>query len=403
MKLCLVSNAFKQNRIFLFSLRPPTMIDFCMKPFRITPFMALQKNFTTHDRARVQYKVLEQDSKKHTYSKKLDTRIIALGKEKKWRDIIYLYDSNKREMCIMNIAIIYNQLSKINSVIKNDPKFVQFLNESINEVESKGLQNIGGKYFSMILHALVKLQISDKRYSLRMIAELESRENVRFLFETKNVQNILMCVWSCAKLGIQSQSIPLFQMLESKADWLFENGSPQAISNSVWACATLGIQSPNLFRLLDSRADWLFENGTCQVVANSVWACATLGIQSPNLFRLLDSRADWLFENGICQVVANSVWACATLGIQSPNLFRLLDSRADWLFENGNVQNVSNAFWAMSEHGFLSDKIISLVDKQAEWLFSHHDFITVAMIARSLAKHNVQNSVFLTLLKDKIR
>jgi hypothetical protein len=219
MTLCLVFNAFKRNRIFLFSLHPSTMSNLSMKPFRIIPFIALQKNFATQNRLSVQYR---QDSKKHMDSKKIDSRIIALGKEKKWRDIIFLYQNNKKEMDIMNIATSYNQLSKINSVIKNDPNFVQFLDESINEVKSKGLQNIGGKYFSMILHAMVKLQISDRRYSSRMIAELESKENVRFIFESKNVQTVSMCVWSCAKLRIQSQSSPLFQMLESRADWLIE-------------------------------------------------------------------------------------------------------------------------------------------------------------------------------------
>jgi hypothetical protein len=137
---------------------------------------------------------------------------------------------------------------------KNDPKFFQFLDESINEIKSKGLQSIGGKYYSMILHALVKLQISDKRYSSRMIAELESKENVCFIFESKKVQNVSMYVWCCAKFRIQSQSSPLFQMLESRADWLFENEKCQEVANSVWACATLGIKSPSLFRLLDSRA-----------------------------------------------------------------------------------------------------------------------------------------------------
>jgi hypothetical protein len=59
-------------------------------------------------------------------------------------------------MGIMNIAIIYNEISKINSVIKNDPKFAQCFDENINKIESKGLQKIGGKYFSMILQAFGK-------------------------------------------------------------------------------------------------------------------------------------------------------------------------------------------------------------------------------------------------------
>jgi len=80
----------------------------------------------------------------------------------------------------------------------------------------------------------------------------------------------------------------------------------------------------------------------------------------------------------------------------------MLESRADWLFDNGNVQEISNCFWAISQHGTLSERIIALVDQKSEWLLSHDDYIAVNMVARSLAKHNVQSSRLFVLLKEKL-
>ena len=134
---------------------------------------------------------------------------------------------------------------------------------TINQIKSKGIEEVGARHFANILHAIAKLRLSNRAYSLGLIAELESKGKVRVLFEANHVQNVSNCVWSCAKLGIQSPN--LFRMLESRADWIFENGKPQEISNCVWSCATLGIQSPNLFRITRFKSRMVIcRMGNCQ-------------------------------------------------------------------------------------------------------------------------------------------
>ena len=90
------------------------------------------------------------------------------------------------------------------------------MDETINQIEYKGLREIGARCFANILHSTAKLRLSNKAYSSRMIAELESKDNVRFLFETGKCQEVSNCVWSCGTLGLQSPN--LFRMLESRSD-----------------------------------------------------------------------------------------------------------------------------------------------------------------------------------------
>ena len=105
MQWCLFSNALKRNRMFLFSLHSCMMKDAFIKSFRVAPFMILQKKFAT------QNDVIDQN-------KAINKRIIALGDERKWRDIVTLYHKDKREMNMANIATIYNQIAKMNCVIQ---------------------------------------------------------------------------------------------------------------------------------------------------------------------------------------------------------------------------------------------------------------------------------------------
>ena len=52
----------------------------------------------------------------------------------------------------------------------------------MNQIESKGIEKVDARCFANILHAVAKLQLSNKAYSLRMIAELESKDKVQVLF-----------------------------------------------------------------------------------------------------------------------------------------------------------------------------------------------------------------------------
>ena len=126
--------------------------------------MTLHKKFATQNDVIVQKKVMNQASNPITLNK----RITALGKEHKWIDIIAIYHNHKREMNIVNISTIYNQLSKSKSVSNQDPDFVRFLDETIDQIKFKGLHKIGARYFANILHAIAKLRLSNKAYSFRI-------------------------------------------------------------------------------------------------------------------------------------------------------------------------------------------------------------------------------------------
>jgi len=149
------------------------MKDAFRKSFRVAPFMILQKKFATKNDVIVPNKGINQDSKKNSNPIALNKRIIALGNEQKWRDIIRLYHKDKRELNMVNIATIYNQLSKIKFVIQQDPDFVRFLDETINQVKSRRIEEVGARHFANILHAVAKLRLSNRAYSLGLIAELE--------------------------------------------------------------------------------------------------------------------------------------------------------------------------------------------------------------------------------------
>jgi uncharacterized protein YlbG (UPF0298 family) len=224
------------------------MIKF-VNSIRVVPFMALRKKFGEQNYRTWQNKDIRKLSTNTLLNPiALNKQVLAIGNEQKWRDIIALYHKHKSEMNMVNIATTFKQLSKIEFVIKQDPAFLQFMDETMNQIQSRSVKQIGSREFAAILHSIAKFRFSNASYSVKLIAKLNSKDNVQELFETKNVQDVSNCVWACAKLGIQSPNV--FRMLESRADWLFTKGDPHSVSNCVWACAKLGIQSPNLFQNL---------------------------------------------------------------------------------------------------------------------------------------------------------
>jgi hypothetical protein len=133
------------------------MKDIFMKAFQTVLLMAIQKKFATQSHSNELLKL-----------KEMNKRIIAFGKENKWRNIISLYHKNKSEMTIVNIATIYSQLSRINSVIKKDLEFVHFLDKTINKVKTKELQETVDRIFTKnSLYTFATCQLSSKTYSLK--------------------------------------------------------------------------------------------------------------------------------------------------------------------------------------------------------------------------------------------
>ena len=307
------------------------------------------------------------DKKSVAASKEINKKIVALGQDGKWMEILNLYTEKKQQFNPINYATVMSQMGRIRQGQKHDPLFLEFLSDLRAKFHANGITWLGeARDLATMVHALAKMGLDSNKQDSSSVTTimgvLDDAKTTAWLFEDGTPQAVGHCIWACGKLGIKSPN--LFRMLDQRAAWLFEHGSTQTIANCVWACGKLGIRSPNLFRLLDQRADWLIGGGHAQQMTNCVWACGKVGIKCPNLFRLLDESAEILFDTGTAQGVASFAWACGTLKIQSPNLFRLLDQRANWLVERGASRDLADVLWACGKLKLKSPKLRKLCNRR---------------------------------------
>jgi hypothetical protein len=315
-------------------------------------------------------------------------KIVAIGQQRKWKELLNLYQNESNKFNNVNYATTMSQLQRIRSLDRMDPLFLKFVDDLAAKIEERGLEWIGIRQISNIAHAIGKMRL--RTTSAQRIVEFTSRtENAKIMVEEGSPQNVANTAWACATLGFQSPK--LFSEIERRASWLVKEGTPQAVANTAWACATLGFQSPRLFSEIERRASWLVEDGKEQEVANTAWACATLGFQSPRLFSEIVRRASWLVEEGTPQAVANTAWAFASLGFQSPRLFTVIERRASWLVEDGKPQEVANTAWACATLGFQSPKLFSEIERRASWLVKEGNPQAVANTAWACATLGFQS------------
>ncbi|KAI2507064.1 hypothetical protein MHU86_7333 [Fragilaria crotonensis] len=301
---------------------------------------------------------MKPDGNAKTRAISINSTIIALGRDGRWRDIMSLYHKEQNAFNAVNCSTVMSQLARIRKMQKDDPSFQRFLAVVAENIHEDGIRWLGGvRQLSTIVHALAKMGLAPQHNSSaeQIMTFLAQSETVEWMFDKGSPQNVTNCVWACGKLGVETPN--LFKSLDERVEWVFFDGSTQDIANCAWACGTLGIEAPNLFRMIDERAEWLFENGNSQVVANCIWACGKLGIRAPKLFELLDDAAEWLFDEGTPQEIANCVMACAKLGIKAPKLFLLLDQRSQWFVRNGTPQGIGICVWACEQLGIKAPKL----------------------------------------------
>ncbi|KAI2491572.1 hypothetical protein MHU86_22977 [Fragilaria crotonensis] len=194
----------------------------------------------------------EQNAKSLAIS--INKRIVELGKDGHWRQILNLYEKQKNDFNAVNYSTAMSQLARIRQAQKDDPLFEEFLADLSSKLNKNGIIWAGDvRQLSTVVHAVAKMRLQPKH-------------------------------------NASANGIMAFMVESEIVDWIFENGKPQEIANCVWACGALGIEAPALFNLLDQKADWFVDNATPQGVANCLWACGTLGIEAPNLFRSLDKK-----------------------------------------------------------------------------------------------------------------
>ncbi|KAI2502636.1 RAP domain [Fragilaria crotonensis] len=346
---------------------------------------------------------------------------MALGKNGKWKEILTLYQDQRKWFNPINYSTVMNQLGRIPMVRRKHPVLGIFISDLSSRLNKRGIKWIGGtRLVANVIHAIAKLGLHGNDDAMQIVMLLEDDEkHAKWMFEKGTIQHISNCIWAFAKLGIkshilfglleqnaerlvkegQSQSISnclwacgkvgfncptLFELAEQDTGWLADADDPtQAIAASIWACGQLGIKSPHLFEILDQHAASL--TACPHLFSNSIEACGTLGIKAPNLFRVLEENTDWLWDRGTPQTFTRALRGCALLGINSPRLFELLEQKSDFVIEHGTASEVATCIWACAKIGVITPNLLELLAQKAEWLIDTGHPQDIAMCASSLS------------------
>jgi hypothetical protein len=325
------------------------------------------------DRQEVQLRYFSQQNSTFTTRRtERNKKIVSLGKEQKWREILSLWENESEEYSDMNYANTLSRLKTMPSLDKGDPTFVRFVDELATIIEERGLYWINPRQLSTVAHSLGKMELRTMQGSKR-IMDFISR-NADRLVQEANPQSLSNTAWAFGKLGgrggLPSSSTNLFfEALEERSTWFVENGKPQELAGMAWSCAKLGIRSPKFFAQIEEDSARMMERGNHHSVVNTFWACAKLSHPMPRLFAQIEKHANWLVANGDNpQQVSNLLWACAKLGRKSPKLFDEIENRSAWLVENGSPQSIANTAWAFAKLGVPAPKLFDAIKKRSSWL-----------------------------------
>ncbi|KAG7350403.1 hypothetical protein IV203_009763 [Nitzschia inconspicua] len=293
----------------------------------------------------------------------INKMIVALGKQRRWKDILILYQQEKTIFNNVNFATAITQIARIQSVQRSDPLFQTLMDDLSSRIEDNGIEWMGTREFANTIHALGKMKL--KSISARKILNFATSSNIGKDFILQgNSQGLANIAWAFAKLDIKAPNF--FNAIEEQAEWLVKDGSPQATANTAWAFAKLDIKAPNFFNAIEEQAEWLVKDGSPQATANTAWTFAKLDIKASNFFNAIEEQAEWLVKEGNSQTTANTAWAFAKLDIKAPNFFNAIDEQAEWLVKEGNSQNTANTAWAFAKLDTKAPNYFNAIEEQAE-------------------------------------
>ena len=202
-------------------------------------------------------------------SREINARIMALGKQHKWEDLLRVYREERTRFNDVNYATIMSQLAPIRHLDTRDATLLELLSDLPQQLKHFRARSIGNT-----ANALAKMRVPkpERHLILEFFAQLDKVSDR--LFQEQDCQNIALSAYASAKSNAPTPN--LFANLNHHAEWLLREGNPQSIANSVWACGTLRVKAPKLFKGLDHHGDRLLHDGTLQAITNSVWACAVV-------------------------------------------------------------------------------------------------------------------------------
>lgn len=342
----------------------------------------------------------EQNTSELDQAKALNQKIIVLGKNGQWKELLNLYAQEGKNFNNVNYATVMVQLRKIPSLDQMDPQFLLFLKDLANKIKQKGLSWFDARQCANIIHAFGKMKLNNNSNVTKVLEWISTPEIAAIFVKNGNPYTISNTAWACAELNHAAPD--LFTAIDGRAKWLVENGNSQDVSNATLACAKLNHAAPNLFAAIDSSAKYLVENGKPQEISNTAWACAKLKHASPNLFSAIDGRAKWLVENGNAQNISNIAWACAELNIVTPNIFAVIDGRAKWLVENDVPQGTSNAAWACAKLNIAAPNLFAAIDSRAKLVVENGNAQAMSTTTWAAATLGYKIPMFLDMIHQNL-
>jgi hypothetical protein len=127
----------------------------------------------------------------------INKKIVELGKKKQWKEILRLYEEEAADFNNVNYATIMSQLGRIHSLNRSHPVFLRFLDDLAKMMEQRGIQWIGVRQASNIIHAIGKMKLSNKS-ARRILDWMSMLENVQELLLKGEPQNISNVAWAFA-------------------------------------------------------------------------------------------------------------------------------------------------------------------------------------------------------------
>ena len=121
----------------------------------------------------------------------INKKIVDFGKKKQWKEIFRLYEEEATNFNNVNYATMMSQLGRIHSLDRSHPVFLRFLDDLAQMMEQRGIQWIGVREASNIIHAIGKMKLSNNS-ARRILDWMSMPENAQELLAKGDPQKFQM-------------------------------------------------------------------------------------------------------------------------------------------------------------------------------------------------------------------
>ena len=155
----------------------------------------------------------------------INKEIISLGKDRKWREMLSLYQEKSKQYNNVNYATTMSQLGRIRSLNKRDPSFLGFVKNLANLIEEKGLKWIGIRQLANIVHCIGKISLQSHDVN-RIMSFVLQEDTAKLIVSKGKPQAVANICWSLAKQQIPLEDSAIFlRETEKRSAWLVQPSS----------------------------------------------------------------------------------------------------------------------------------------------------------------------------------